>query len=155
MDLYTKEWLQTEKGKESRKMASDKYRRTEKWRIKNRMASNKVRSTPKGGINNSVSAAIWRSLGDKKNGRHWEDIVGYTVKELMSHLESRFELWMMWSNYGQSKNGERTWSIDHIKPMSSFDFDSYDDAEFLKCWALENLRSLDHIENIKKSNKIL
>ncbi len=70
----------------------------------------------------------------------------------MNHLESKFEDWMNWDNYGRKKG---YWSVDHIKPISSFSFSSYDDKEFKKCWALENLRPLDHIENIKKYNKII
>jgi len=58
---------------------------------------------------------------------------------------------MTWENYG---NDKKSWSIDHIKPQSSFNYISVNDEEFKQCWALKNLQPLWHLENIKKSNKI-
>lgn len=58
---------------------------------------------------------------------------------------------MNWSNYGNSIG---CWNIDHIKPDSSFSYMSVDDKEFQECWALENLRPLDSIENYKKGNRV-
>ena len=59
------------------------------------------------------------------------------------------EIGMNWNNYG--KNG---WEIDHIKPISSFNFKSYEDKSFRKCWELVNLQPLWASENRFKSNKI-
>ncbi len=132
--LRTKRWKESERGKEYR-------REFDKERL----------STPRGKINNTISSNILLSLKDNKHGRHWEDIVGYTLQELMSHLENQFINGMNWDNYGNKKG---CWSIDHILPISSFDFDSCDDEDFKRCWSLENLRPLDHIENIKKGNKV-
>lgn len=45
-------------------------------------------------INSSVSLRINESLkraGSSKNRRHWEDLVGYTVQDLIQHLESQFK----------------------------------------------------------------
>jgi len=49
---------------------------------------------------------------------------------------------------------KRTWNIDHVIPQGATIYESMKDPNFKKCWALENLRPLDAIENIKKSNKI-
>ena len=59
---------------------------------------------------------------------------------------------MDWGNYGA---GKYCWNIDHIKPIDSFNFTSYDDEEFKQCWALSNLRPLCAIENSIKHNKII
>ena len=77
---------------------------------------------------------------------HWQKYVGYTVQELVKHIESKFEDWMSWDNYGK-------WHIDHIKPKSLFNYTSFFDEDFKKCWALSNLQPLEAIENIKKRNK--
>ena len=53
---------------------------------------------------------------------------------------------MNWDNYGE-------WHIDHIKPISSFIFESSEDEEFKRCWSLDNLQPMWGIENIKKGNK--
>jgi len=57
---------------------------------------------------------------------------------------------MNWNNYGRGKG---KWTIDHIKPVSKFNYKSVNDEEFQRCWALKNLRPLEYIKNIKKSNK--
>ena len=149
---WSKEYSKTEKGKIVFKKAQVKFRKTEKGKISARKSSAKKRSTPKGRINDAVSTGIGFALKNNKNGKHWENIVGYTLKELMDHLENQFESWMLWSNYGRKKGD---WSIDHILPISSFNFSSYEDEEFKECWSLSNLRPLDHIENMKKHAKIL
>jgi 5-methylcytosine-specific restriction endonuclease McrA len=72
----------------------------------------------------------------------------YTPEQLKEHLESQFEDWMTWDNYGE-------WHVDHIHPQSLLPYDSMDHPNFQKCWALENLQPLEARENIIKSNKIL
>ena len=52
------------------------------------------------------------------------------------------------------KNGKKKWNIDHIIPQSRFSYDSLDHPDFLKCWALENLRPIEILENIRKSDTV-
>ena len=70
----------------------------------------------------------------------------------MEHLESKFEPWMNWGNYGAYEEERLKWHIDHIRPKSLFIFISPEDKEFKECWALENLQPLEAIKNIQKSN---
>jgi 5-methylcytosine-specific restriction endonuclease McrA len=79
----------------------------------------------------------------------------YTIQELKEHLEKQFESWMTWENHGCLDPTRDTWQIDHIIPHSSFHYETMDCEEFKKCWALENLRPLKAIDNLKKGNKIL
>ena len=48
------------------------------------------------------------------------DILGCSYAEFKAHLESKFEPWMNWGNYGLY-NGELNhgWDIDHMIPSSS------------------------------------
>lgn len=128
-----------------------KYNQTEKGKKTQQKSNAKRHSTPKGKINSAISCGIWASLKGGKNGKSWETLVGYKLSELMNHIESLFEDWMDWNNYGNKKG---YWSLDHIKPISSFNFTSYDDKEFKECWALSNLRPLCAIENSKKGSKV-
>lgn len=105
----------------------------------------KQASDPKYRINNSMGSNMWQSLRYRKGGRGWQDLAGYTLKELMEHLERQFDEKMSWDNYGVY------WHIDHIKPKSMFSYSSTDDKEFKDCWALSNLRPLEAQENRKKS----
>jgi hypothetical protein len=79
----------------------------------------------------------------------------YTADELRLHIESLWEPWMNWDNYGKFDKNKKTWQIDHIIPQSKLPFDFLDHKNFLKLWALENLQPLETIANIKKGNKII
>ena len=94
-------------------------------------------------INESMGAMIYLALKEKKNGYKWEDLVGYTCEDLMTHLESQFKGGMSWGNKGK-------WHIDHIIPRSRFNVNSPEDAEFKECWALSNLQPLWAEDNLRK-----
>ena len=61
----------------------------------------------------------------------------------MAHLEVRFQPGMSWDNYGE-------WHIDHIVPLAAFNYETPDDLDFGRAWALENLQPLWAKENIRK-----
>ena len=105
-------------------------------------------------INSSLSASISQILKNQKKGRRWESLVGYTVYDLIKHLEQQFDGKMTWDNYGNNWEGY-SWHIDHIKPKSLFHYETAEDPEFKECWALSNLRPLEKYNNIKKSNKYI
>lgn len=79
---------------------------------------------------------------------HYFEILKYSPEELITHLEGQFVEGMTWDNYGE-------WHVDHILPITSFDFNEVGDEEFLKCWSLSNLQPMWGDENIRKSNRIL
>lgn len=60
-----------------------------------------------------------KSRGFVKNERS-EYIIGLDFNNFKSYIESKFESWMTWENYGRY-NGELNygWDIDHIIPISS------------------------------------
>ena len=101
-------------------------------------------------LNGSVSSAIRGSLKGKKNGRHCEAILGYTIKEFIAHLESKFTEGMTWKNYGC---GKYEWSLDHIIAIYWWNITSIKCQELKDCWALDNLQPLWHIRNIEKGIK--
>lgn len=113
-----------------------KYRKTDSYRLSQKKYKH--------------SDGIYNSLKKNKKGRKWESLVGYTLNDLMIHLEKQFKPWMSWENWGK---GKEKWNIDHIKPKSLFHYTSPEDKEFKECWALSNLQPLEEIENIRKSNK--
>lgn len=85
-----------------------------------------------------------------KNRTKWKDIVGYSVNDLMRHLESKFQKGMSWDNHGV-----HGWHIDHIVPVSSFEFKDITDPAFKECWSLNNLQPLWAKDNLRKGDKIL
>ena len=107
-----------------------------------------IKSNSKLKLSKAISSSIRHSLKNSKNSNHWERLVNFTLKDLMTHLEKLFKPEMSFNNHGM-------WHIDHRQPISSFSFTSYEDEEFKKCWALENLQPLWASENISKGNRII
>ena len=100
-------------------------------------------------INCTMSQSISKNLSKSKQCKAWKSLVDYTLEELISHLESKFEVGMTWDNYG--KGG---WHIDHIIPKSYFKFNSPEHPAFKAAWALSNLQPMWETDNLKKNNKI-
>jgi len=106
-------------------------------------------------LNSIMRSTIRSSLHTKKiskNRRRWEDLVGYTLEDLKTHLERQFEPWMNWENFGRSYKLYTKWSLDHIVPLSAFNFTSTDDEEFKLAWGLDNLQPLDTYINLFVKN---
>lgn len=94
--------------------------------------------------------AVWQMLkecGIKKSNKTF-DLLGYTIEELMTHLEALFTEGMSWGNYGE-------WHVDHKIPMASYQFESTDDIGFKECWKLDNLQPLWGPDNLSKGTKLL
>lgn len=105
--------------------------------------------SPKDRIDNAISGGVMRGIRQgSKNGRRSFDLLGYSLEDLMSHLEGQFEPWMNWGNYGFYG-----WHIDHIRPLSSFTYVTPDDPQFREAWALINLRPLAANDNWQKGAK--
>ena len=60
-----------------------------------------------------------KNNGYTKKSRSYE-ILGCSFEDFKKHIESQFEDWMNWDNYGLY-NGEECygWDYDHIIPLSS------------------------------------
>ena len=92
-----------------------------------------------------------RNNGYKKQSKS-SIILGCTFEQFKQHLESQFEDWMNWDNYGKY-NGMLNygWDIDHITPISSAKTE--DEAILLNHYT--NLRPLCSKTNREiKRNKI-
>lgn len=99
-------------------------------------------------VGKRISHGMRLALHGMKAGRSWEQLVCYTLANLVTHLERQFLPGMTWENMGK-------WHIDHIVPKASFEYQSPDDAEFKACWALTNLRPLWSRENVSKGARRL
>ena len=107
----------------------------------------RMSKSPKHRIDRNFGTIICKVLKGNKKRRSWKQLVGYSFEELVKHIERQFDKKMNWNNYGTY------WEVDHIKPKSLFNYSSYEDIEFERCWALGNLRPLERTENRRKSNK--
>lgn len=94
-----------------------------------------------------VASAVWSALRKGAPGKKLEKLVGYTMHELRSHLESQFLPGMSWDAHGR-----QGWHIDHILPKRCFDLTTVEGAR--DYWRLSNLRPLWAKDNIAKGEKI-
>ena len=148
---YHKEWSKqnreklNEYHKEWREKNIEKHRETKRTYQKEKRHTDPIYK-----LISNFRTAIYIVLKENKLDKYtnYFNMVGYSAEQLKEHLEKQFNDGMSWENYGE-------WHIDHIKPISSFEFDSSDDEQFKVCWSLDNLQPMWGIENIKKGNKIL
>ena len=151
LNEYHKEWSKTRR-KELREYHSI-------WRDKNRIIINEKtrlwylnrrRTDPSFRLKSNTRTALWACLKERSVAKYRSTfaLLGYTIEELMNHLESLFTDGMSWDNYGE-------WHVDHKIPMNSFVFESVDDDGFKECWKLDNLQPLWGLDNLSKGTKLL
>lgn len=122
----------------------------EKHRAAASRSAAKRYATEKGKLEITVKASVWYGIKrGSKCGRSTFDLLGYTVEELKSHLEKQFQPGMSWENY--NRHG---WHIDHKIPLSAHNYETPDDEDFKRAWALSNLQPLWAKENLSKSDKL-
>lgn len=124
---------------EARKLARERiseYRRTKPWFM----------------LKDKVSARMRQMLlgcGGKAK-RHVEALLGYTLDDLVAHMEKQFTKGMNWESFHRGEI-----HIDHIRPVAEFKPESADCPEFKACWALTNLRPIWAQDNRAKGAKRL
>lgn len=95
---------------------------------------------------------IFRNKKVSKNSKT-EEIIGCTFEEFKIFIESKFESWMTWDNYGKY-NGELNygWDIDHITPLSSVNTEE----DIIKLNHYTNLQPLcSHVNRYVKCDKLV
>ena len=117
----------------------------------------KRKTNPMFALRCAMSTAIGRALKSKGSSKNGESCLKYlyTINELYTHIESLFEPWMNWENYGlydpktwnQDDKTTWKWQVDHIKPQSEFEYEVMADEGFKECWGLANLRPLSAQQN--------
>ena len=151
LNEYHKKWSKTNR-KELREYHS-------KWREENRehvnektrlWYLNRRRTDPEFKLKCNTRTAIYTCLKEANvvKYRSTFKLLGYSIEELMNHLEEQFTEGMTWNNYGE-------WHVDHKLPMKNFKFNSTECDGFKECWSLDNLQPLWKKENLSKGSKIL
>jgi len=82
-------------------------------------------------------------VGKKKSDRA-VNLVGCSLEDLKSHLESTFQEGMSWDNQG-------VWHVDHILPCVAFNLD--DPMEQKACFHFRNLQTLWKVDNSRKGGR--
>ena len=110
----------------------------------------KYRNEKKFNLTKRMYSVIRQSILKNKAGWRWEFYVGYTLKKLILYLKTTIPEDYYWQDYL-----EGNLELDHIIPISVFNYSETTDYEFQECWALENLRLVTPEENHSKGSKVL
>ena len=109
--------------------AAKEYRKTDKGRKNGRKIGKILYSSEEGRIKLTARAnlryliiaiiklhtgVVYRKHPRKLKG---VGLIGCSLQQYKAHIESQFEDWMNWGNYGRNEN---TWQIDHIIPFDAF-----------------------------------
>jgi len=103
-------------------------------------------------ISNNITVSLKRNGGKKLSKT--TDILGCSFDDFRNHIESLWESWMSWENYGNPKDGiyqpNKTWDLDHITPSSK----ATSEEEILKLNHYSNFQPLCSYNNrfIKKGD---
>jgi len=131
------------------KKIKDFYKNKYKKEIinKNITIKNKI-NRKKGGIYkiyDNIKRRIYKTVIDNhlKFDFKYLEIIGCSIKDLEKYLLNKLNDGMTITNYGE-------WEVDHIKPVSKFDFNNR--SELFECFNYINLQPLWKIDNRTKFN---
>lgn len=116
--------------------------------------NNKRKKDPLYKLTSNIRSSIKYHLSKKEylKDSKTQDILGCSFIDFKKYLESKFDIWMNWDNYGLY-NGELNfgWDIDHIVPIST----AKTKEEIIKLNHYENLQPLcSKINRYIKRDKI-
>jgi len=159
---YVSAWHKANRKKNAVAISKQKrgyYLRNRERILKQSMAYAKKisQSNTKQGIQHRILRAcrtrVWGILTVKgRKSAKTLELLGCTAAELRKYLESKFESWMTWENYGK-RSTIKSWDIDHIIPCAKFDLQC--PVQQHACFHYSNLQPLEHFENIRKRDKII
>lgn len=106
------------KNRDKKLTYQNEYQRNNKEK-RNAYLVNRKKNDPIFKLKYAVYRIIGNSIKYKKKNIRATEILGCSIQEFKIHLESKFESWMSWENYGLY-NGDFKfgWDIDHIIPVS-------------------------------------
>lgn len=96
-------------------------------------------------LRHSCKTRIYQALKGINKSKSTMKLIGCSIEQLKTYLESKFKKGMTWKNYGYYG-----WHIDHIKPCCKFDLAK--ESEQKKCFHYTNLQPLWMKENLSKGN---
>jgi hypothetical protein len=97
-------------------------------------------------IKENLRGRMYQALKSNSKSANTETLIGCTIAELWTHIESQFTDGMTRENYGQDG-----WHLDHVIPCASFNLTQ--PREQLRCFNYRNLQPMWASENLSKGDK--
>lgn len=138
-----REWYNLNKESRLRQCAEYYQNNKDKKHAYQRM---RRKTNPQAKIAECLRGRVWSALNGVSKAQSIMDLLGCSIEELKTYLESQFQEGMTWENHGVDG-----WHIDHVKPCALFDLTK--DSEQLVCFNYNNLQPLWAKENLSKGKK--
>jgi len=131
-----------------------------KWKFKNKQKvkeynnfyrKNRINNDLNFKIRCNIRSRLSKSIKKSSKGGSAIGDLGCTIDEFKIYLESKFEPWMNWDNYGPYNSNKDTWQIDHIIALANFDLTNRDD--FIKACNYKNMQPMLAIKNMTKGDR--
>lgn len=142
-----KAWDKVTKSKPERKeydknYQQEYYKNNDRREYQKQYRANRKLNDPLFKLTLTIRSLISKSLSTKgytKNSKVF-DILGCSYDEFKTYLESLFEEWMTWDNYGKYEKDKFNvgWDIDHVIPLA----ESKTEEEIIKLNHYTNLQPL-------------
>lgn len=139
-----KDSLTVKAHKKAYQQANAEHIRNRRRPYMRKWAADRLRNDPNYRLLSNLRKRVYNSVKHGFKSAHTMELVGCSIDEVKSHLESQFKEGMSWDNYGK-------WHIDHIRPCASFDLTK--EAEQRACFHYSNLQPLWAVENLSKGDK--
>ena len=156
--VWHKKWAKKPEVKVRNLETGRKHYHTPHGKQKSReVRNNRLRTDPIFRLGRNMSKKIRANIKKKSKGKHfkngvpWERLVGFTADELYQRINDVLIPLVPGATQEDLKNGRL--HLDHIRPVSSFSYQSPEDEDFKKCWSLGNFQLLWNDHNVSKSNR--
>ena len=114
---YRKEYMRKYRKTENNKNYNRGRTKTEKYKdVRNKRQRERYKQDPCYKLYNKIRTSLKKNLKGKSKSCSSPEYLGCNFEEWKIYLEQKFDDKMNWNNHGIY------WDIDHIKPLSSFDF---------------------------------
>lgn len=148
------EWVREKRKRFYARHRAKEIERVGEWQKGNRdymnlYVRNRYKTNLRFSLSLRMTTAIRKSLKGNKAGRHWEDLVGYTLEDLVKRLKRTMPEGYTWKDFLEGRL-----QVDHIIPKSAFNYTEPGHIDFQRCWALGNLRLLPAKENLEKYDRL-
>lgn len=136
--------------REQKDRYQERLKRPEAKARRNRRLRVRLQTEPYLKLTHCLAAHVRRALkcSIKNAGLTHDTLLGCSAAEFLQHIQVQWKPGMSWSNWGR---GRGKWHLDHIFPVSKFDFDKPEHAS--ACFNYRNYQPLWQDENIRKHNK--
>jgi hypothetical protein len=135
------------KNKEKVRLYKKKYADSHKKELKNKQMQ-LLKNNLNYRLSSNLRHRVWSALKGFLKSKRTFDLIGCSIDDLKTHIESQFKDGMSWENYGRGG-----WHIDHIKPCAAFNLSNSEEQK--ECFSYLNLQPLWEYENLSKNAKIL